>query len=1134
MLTLLSIARRGGRNLARRRARSNFASKEWTHRFDCAPFSTVKDDDDLDVESDRDATSEGDDSDEFKSLVERLKMSRPDSATNGAEGIAKQVDRPEHKMNILGVMESSPFETPSEPPSSPKYPSAAKGNESDLNAEDNASSRDTDDLGSLIASLKAPSMSTPDSFGSQEDEYTSETKHDATPVSDLSHLMQSDIFTKSWSEPDREGTKSPASRTSYRHGGSNNYLSNDSIGGGSQAHENEIGSHTSKDSWQSTNYQSSPPLSPIEIEYNELLGQTNELLSQLSEGGSSSTLQLMDFDKVMTQWSRFHSKVDNDNVEVDQFGGGFADKNLKQQASDQCTKLLVALEDNYDRLLHHALPTVSASGLGFSQDLPKSEHSQLMPNAASYNLTLHALAHSERGQHVAQEAYSILIRMLERCKKYLDVLERDEKEMGSIKLPLPPFEPTIITFNSVIHAIAKSKSPDAGHLAEEAFAKMNDWKTQCDERNSMHGSLDEATDSAPSDGEELVLPSPSETTPGRLRGVYMGVLPNSRTLACVIDAWANATTTQQLSFAPDRAEAILDLAIKRWRDHVNGITGKAGQEECFGEVQEGTIESVNEDDIGFTLVDEPGVEEEIVDDDLLQEEHIITTNVPVAPQQEEARSESIGSIPALKPNTVAFNSAINAWVISTASKGREAALRAQQLLSRLEALSESDEFDLPDGQSEIIDDGDYDMDSSLKPNVRSYSMVMNAWANLSGLEGGTGEEAASHCENILDKMEARGAIDALVRPNLVSYVTSISAWARANHVGSASRAENILNRMVDLYYNDDAELPSIEGDVEGAHHDAPFNSVITAYARSSDTYAPDRAMAVLQRLESLPMISATTTTYNSVLDCCAKHGDSERALEIFERMNEKSIMKDHITYATVLNAFAKDKKDGAAERAYEFLCRLEEERLSGDSDFIPSSSCYTTVITSYARASGNEDGGIHVVKKAKAVYEKLVGQVKEGAIHGGVDNYASSCFINCCANIHGTRREKKQALIMAITAFEDMKKQPELHGEPNRYTFGIMMKASNRLSSDGDERHRLLESLFAQACKRGCLSRAVLGQFLRNTPSHLSAKAILSLGGSMRDIPESWHRNVPPNQVPTPPGSSTSASTTSTHDTNYP
>ena len=838
----------------------------------------------------------------------------------------------------------------------------------------------------------------------------------------------------------------------------------------------------------------------------------------------------------MTQWSRFHGEIETSTTvpsDSSYSGSGrssrrcSSDESLKQKASEQCMKLLNALEYNYDCILHHALPASmrDENEDEDEDDLPMTNYSKLIPNAASYNHALHALAHSNKGEVVAQEAFSILDRMLDRCQKYLTLVDNTtgngEEELVS-SLPLrPPFEPTTITYNSVVHAIAKSGAKDAGHLSEEVLHKMEEWRALCEDRRKVIGEAEEEGN--------------SPIKKKRITTYYTGVLPNARTLACVIDAWANAKTTNQISFAPERAEAILDLAVKRRRAHVEFVTGKKvgrlheeEEEEDFLydeiiEEEEEEESDDDEDDVTFVFADDEDIVEESIDEEFSEDEPASSLGIHEDNDDKETmpllRSE-IAAMPALRPNTVAFNACIHAWAKTASSRGREGVIRAQALLSQLEALSESGELDLPIGHhsSEIVDDATIDADNSLKPNARTYSVVMNAWANLPRIEHGSGEFAATHCEEILNRMEEKGAVDASVRPNLVAYVTSISAWARASSQveHAASRAENILNRMIDLYYNEEgeeAELPILDGDIENPRHDAPFNSVITAYARSSDPYAADRALAILQRLEA-SSIPATVTSYNAAMDVCAKHGEPEKALEIFDKLKQSSITRDSTSYDTVLNAFAREDKAGSAEKAYDFLCQLEEEQSLGESNFTPSSVSYTTVLNAFARASGKEYGGIETVKKAKEVYDKLIGQMNEGVIYGDADPFANSCFLNCCANIHGTRAEKKEALVTAITAFEDMKKQPDILGTPNQFTYGTMMKACTRLSSDVNEKNRLLESLFIQACQHGVLSRAVLGQFLRHTPSHLNSKTIVSLGGSKRDIPESWHCNVPRKHWP--------------------
>ncbi len=111
----------------------------------------------------------------------------------------------------------------------------------------------------------------------------------------------------------------------------------------------------------------------------------------------------------------------------------------------------------------------------------------------------------------------------------------------------------------------------------------------------------------------------------------------------------------------------------------------------------------------------------------------------------------------------AFNSCIRAW--AACDRGREGAVRAQELLFELEALSDSGALDLPGEDPRHYDDTDDDdaQATGLTPNARTYSMVMNAWANVANAEGGSGEDAASRCEDILIKIEERGAVDKSVR-----------------------------------------------------------------------------------------------------------------------------------------------------------------------------------------------------------------------------------------------------------------------------------------------------------------------------------------------------------------------------------
>lgn len=831
------------------------------------------------------------------------------------------------------------------------------------------------------------------------------------------------------------------------------------------------------------------PSTAIEKRYNTILQSTSNLLSALSESSHNqapSTLQLMDYDKIMVQWSQFHIEVDATNNNnygteehdtIDRFitSNNVSSQYLKCGASENCMRLLKALEKNYDD--HYEATELS---------LPSKHSIKVFPNAASFNLALNALAYSCKGAVMAREAFLLLQRMLDRCRVY----PADADKVGLSSRIAPPPEPSIITYNSVIHAIAKSRFIDGGFLAEEVFEQMEHWKKECDDGARQHQTR-----------------------------LYHGVMPNSRTFACMIDAWANADTVHDhgSSVVAERATAIFETALEKRRGYVRSAKGLPEEDININNDYSNEKDDLDEvlsftdDDEGQMIDDD--VVEETVDEDYFEDEPLceISQN-PL----DTIHNPVNAAEPFLKPNTVALNTVLHAWSLSR--MGYRGALRAHQLLEKTEHLSEMGDLDLPEGIQDPTIATDVEDDSvetqSLRPNARSYSIAMNVWANVGYVESHFGEEAAAKCEEILTRMEEQGAEDASTRPNLVAYTTCISAWARARDtLRAAARAENILNRMIDMYYDEGAtELPALEGDLENAQHDAPFNAVITAYARNKDPAAPDRALAILDRLEASP-IEPTATSYNAVMDACAKHGEPYRALSVLQRMKAKSIQPDPTSYDTILNAFARDETPGSSDRAWAFLQQMEEERMNGQSDFVATNFSYSSVINAFARAAGSRDGGIHVAQKAKKAYDKMIEQIEAGKLHGN-DAFANSCLLNCCANVNGPSTEKRAALIMAINAFEEMKKNPTMHGEPNQFTFGTMMKASSRLSSDQDEKIRLLETLFTQACNRGCLSSAVLGVFLRNMPSDLSTKAIVSLGGTKRDIPPKWYRKVPEKHWP--------------------
>ena len=81
-----------------------------------------------------------------------------------------------------------------------------------------------------------------------------------------------------------------------------------------------------------------------------------------------------------------------------------------------------------------------------------------------------------------------------------------------------------------------------------------------------------------------------------------------------------------------------------------------------------------------------------------------------------------------------------------------------------------------------------------------------------------------------------------MKPNTISFNSVISAWAKSGERGAAQRAESILKRMQELH---EAGNPDVKPNT------ISFNSVISAWANSGERGAAERAEAILKRMQEL-------------------------------------------------------------------------------------------------------------------------------------------------------------------------------------------------------------------------------------------------------------------------------------------
>ena len=253
-----------------------------------------------------------------------------------------------------------------------------------------------------------------------------------------------------------------------------------------------------------------------------------------------------------------------------------------------------------------------------------------------------------------------------------------------------------------------------------------------------------------------------------------------------------------------------------------------------------------------------------------------------------------------------------------------------------EALESEEDFD-EDSDSDLDSDNIVNDGTTLRPTVVTYNACLNAWARSDT------QEAAPRADALLQRMiESSFSDKDAVKPNGASFNTVINAWARYSRYDSEApqKAEDLLNRMYDLYYSerlDDTCKPNA----------VTYTSVINAWARSGER--PDKTENARRLLDAMlskydsgeadmkPGIMAYTAVlnaaahsppssvgnndggedeFNSVAECI--EGPYSIALQTFLEMQNDihslGISPDHLAFAAILQVIAKHTDPASGER----------------------------------------------------------------------------------------------------------------------------------------------------------------------------------------------------------------------------
>ncbi|KAG7347152.1 PPR: pentatricopeptide repeat domain containing protein [Nitzschia inconspicua] len=422
----------------------------------------------------------------------------------------------------------------------------------------------------------------------------------------------------------------------------------------------------------------------------------------------------------------------------------------------------------------------------------------------------------------------------------------------------------------------------------------------------------------------------------------------------------------------------------------------------------------------------------------------------------------------IKPNRIVFNSLMNAYSLH---KDPE---KVSELLNRME--QELPEEILTSDYNVLVStyarQGDakaaekvvqqmvvrYSKEKSdCLPDLVSYNMILDAWARSDS------ESCGTRAEMILDAIEEREN-DPLVKPNIRSYVTAMTAVIRSGEENIVERVDAIWNRSKAMGIGDDPYL---------------FSTVLDSYAVTGANDAATKVRNILTMAERMDIAKEEKTViYNAALKVFKESRDdgaSMHAEELFQNMLSDGTV-DIVSFSTMIAMYGNQKYNktirekvqgiektieaagltrsttlinclinfwircGDFARATSLLDEMEQAYKEGNDDLAPDVVSYTTIMNGWIKSSDSAS-----IRKA----EKLFQRQKEMARSG--NRSAEPNFITYVALVEGiARSDQPNAAIRVERIVRDMYKKYENGESSSKPNAQMISSAINCWSKSGE------------------------------------------------------------------------------------
>jgi len=221
---------------------------------------------------------------------------------------------------------------------------------------------------------------------------------------------------------------------------------------------------------------------------------------------------------------------------------------------------------------------------------------------------------------------------------------------------------------------------------------------------------------------------------------------------------------------------------------------------------------------------------------------------------------------------------------------------------------------------------------TVRPDIRSYTIVMDAFARMGTIE------AAKQAEKLFKEAQylAKEMDDVSLAPNAIAYNVLLSAWSKTE--GGAKKCIKILHEM---------PSPTL----------ISYHSLLHALARAKNGEAAERV------LRGLPM-EPNHRSYTTCMDAWSKSGRPDKAEALFHelRSHKKEVFRpNQVTYASILHAYAVSRSPDKAAKAQQIWDLMKEDGVT------PNLFAYNSVLNCFASAP-NEPG---LMKKIRTIYQQV-------------------------------------------------------------------------------------------------------------------------------------------------------------------